>query len=492
MPTYLIHFAQFHEEFRLPELFSLAKLEKVHLECDESTYRLDNPYFKVTLDSEQEAQKLVKRAILIKKIYELWAEANSYDEIHAQVKDQPELWKGKYDEASFKFSVSAFNSTISVPQQREIINSFSYLGFNGPISMSNPDNRFCVLEDYGSALPQLGVEPAREWIYMGRLVASGSRDVVQKYNLKKRKYLGTTSMDAELSLVMANQAQAGSGKLIYDPFVGTGSFLFTCAHFGAFTLGSDIDGRQIRGKGKSSVRSNIEQYSLQGRVLDSLVFDVCHHPWRTKAWLDAIVTDPPYGVRAGAKRLGRKEDSKKTLQMRTYEGVPMHTREDYYPPTKPYEMSEVLADLLNFAAEHLRVGGRLVYWLPTVVDEYSSADIPQHPSMTLISNSEQNFGQWARRLITMEKVREFDASQRITAHDTESSCIPKEQAEPQQQPDTTPATNSSPSSSSLEASSEQIEDPKRPGHYLFREKYFNFGRSTPESSGNSASGSEAK
>ena len=105
-------------------------------------------------------------------------------------------------------------------------------------------------------------------------------------------------MDAELSLIMANQAQAAPGKLIYDPFVGTGSFLFTCAHFGAFTLGSDIDGRQIRGKtgsaggvAGSSVKSNIEQYNLQGRVLDSLVFDVCHHPWRAKEWIDAIVTD---------------------------------------------------------------------------------------------------------------------------------------------------------------------------------------------------------
>ncbi|KAI8146385.1 S-adenosyl-L-methionine-dependent methyltransferase [Fennellomyces sp. T-0311] len=426
MPTYLVQFAQYHEEFRFPELQSLAKLERIHLEWTHEICR---------------------------NIYHLWAEGNSYENVHAQVKDQPELWKGKYNDESFKFTVGAFNSTVSVTDQREVINSFSYLGFEGPISMKNPDVQFGVIEDYGSGPPVMGVEPKRQWIYMGRLVATGGRDVVQKYNLKKRKYLGTTSMDAELSLVMANQAQAAPGKLIYDPFVGTGSFLFTCAHFGAFTLGSDIDGRQIRGKGGKGVKSNIEQYNLQSRVLDSLVFDVCHHPWRIKGWLDAIVTDPPYGVRAGAKRLGRKEDSKKPLKLRSYDGVPMHIREDYYPPTKPYEMSEVLADLLNFAAEHLRVGGRLVYWLPTVVDEYSSADIPQHPSMTLISNSEQNFGQWARRLITMEKVRKWDPSQVVTAADTESSCIPKEQ----------PA--------------EEEQDTNRPGHYLFREKYFAFGRS---------------
>jgi tRNA (guanine10-N2)-methyltransferase len=80
-------------------------------------------------------------------------------------------------------------------------------------------------------------------------VAKGSRQTVNKYDLKKRKYLGTTSMDAELSLIMANQALVKSDSLVLDPFVGTGSFLITCSHFGAYTLGSDIDGQQIRGKG---------------------------------------------------------------------------------------------------------------------------------------------------------------------------------------------------------------------------------------------------
>lgn len=150
-----------------------------------------------------------------------------------------------YNTCSFRFVVSAFGSTITYKQQIDIINSFSYLGFEGPIDMKNPDVQFHVLADYGFDNTKAAADPT--FIYMGRLIASGSRDLVNRYNLKKRKYLGTTSMDAELSLVMANQALASAGKLVYDPFVGTGSFLFTCAHFGAYTLGSDIDGRQIRG-----------------------------------------------------------------------------------------------------------------------------------------------------------------------------------------------------------------------------------------------------
>ncbi|KAI9486781.1 MAG: S-adenosyl-L-methionine-dependent methyltransferase [Benjaminiella poitrasii] len=448
MPTYLIQFAQFHDEFRLPELLSLAKLEKVNIKYEEKDYKLNNPFFKVELDSNQDAQKLVKRAILIKHIFELWGEGDSYEQVHEQVKKTSDRWPA-YKTCSFKFVVSAFGATITHKEQIDIINSFSYLGFEGPIDMKTPNVQFHVLADFGA---DNGVErPLPDHVYMGELVATGSRDLVNLYNLKKRKYLGTTSMDAELSLVMANQALAAPGKLVYDPFVGTGSFLFTCAHFGAFTLGSDIDGRQIRGKGKSSVHSNIEQYNLQGRVLDTLVFDVCHHPWRSQQWIDAIVTDPPYGVRAGAKKLGRHDG--KELAMRTYDGIPMHTREDYYPPTKPYEMSEVLIDLLNFAAKNLVVGGRLVYWLPTVVDEYSNDDVPQHPCMKLISNSEQNFGQWSRRLITMEKIR--NETPDTTASISHTTLTDEEKAEIMEK---------------------GTEDPKRPGHFLFREKYFNFGR----------------
>lgn len=97
-----------------------------------------------------------------------------------------------------------------------------------------------------------------------------------------------------MSLLMANQAlvrifiqslyllnisshfvlKASSGKVIYDPFIGTGSMAYvstrcafahlspvlssnfarqTTAHFGAQVFGSDIDGRQMRGKSKLSL-----------------------------------------------------------------------------------------------------------------------------------------------------------------------------------------------------------------------------------------------
>ncbi|KAJ1562578.1 hypothetical protein HK096_007529, partial [Nowakowskiella sp. JEL0078] len=78
--------------------------------------------------------------------------------------------------------------------------------------------------------------------------------------------------------------------------------------------------------------------------------------------------------------------------------------EPRYPQTIPYEMHQVLLDLLNFSAVYLIPGGRLVYWLPTVTDEYTPDDVPIHPHLKLIANSNQCFGRWSRRLITMQKL----------------------------------------------------------------------------------------
>ncbi|KAF9183841.1 hypothetical protein BGZ51_001983 [Haplosporangium sp. Z 767] len=441
MPRFLIQFAQQHEEFRLPELEALATIEDVQMTYEPSDYSLESPFLIVEIESAEKAALLLKRAILIKTITELWGIGSSWDKLIDKVKEHPERWP-QYLNTTFKFSVVTFGGTIEMKDKPTIINRFSFTGFMGKIDLKNPEEEFLLIADYGID-PNVTVAHT---FYMGRLVGHGKRDLIEKFNVKKRKYIGNTTMDAELSLIMANQALCAPGKLVYDPFVGTGSFLMTCAHFGAMTVGSDIDGRQIRGKGKASIQSNCEQYNLKGRVLDALVFDVCHAPWRkVKGGLfDAIVTDPPYGVRAGAKTLGRKDPSKQATEprMAVEEGVLAHLLPDYVPPTKPYEMSEVVADLLMFAVKNLVRGGRLVYWLPTVTEDYAIDDLPTHPCMELVANCEQAFGQWSRRLITMEKVAEWDG---------EAALGP-------------PTGDMNKSTTS----------PKRQGHFGFRDRYFAF------------------
>lgn len=78
----------------------------------------------------------------------------------------------------------------------------------------------------------------------------------------------------------------------------------------------------------------------------------------------------------------------------------------YIPPTKPYELSHLAVDLVLLARYLLKPGGRLVFFLPTVTDQYEEVDIYTMlcDGMEVLANSLQDFGSWGRRLVTIRKV----------------------------------------------------------------------------------------
>ncbi|GJJ06393.1 hypothetical protein Clacol_000584 [Clathrus columnatus] len=357
------------------------------------------------VEDEEHARILAKRCVLIKSVLEFFSSGASYEALHLTNRNKEHLWAPFQKNTTWKFSVTGYNQTIPKYRQRDVVEGFSYMALKGPVDLANPEQEFCCFEEYSSkgkeALrPKYDGDGNFICVYFGRLIAKGqARNLIQKYDVKKRAYYGNTSMDAEMSLLMANQTLSANGKLIYDPFVGTGSMLYTVAEFGAYVIGSDIDGRQMRGKGKEpGVLSSAGQYKVASRILSLLTFDVTNNPWRCGGLFDAIITDPPYGVRAGAKRLGRKP------------GVPsrdsvaaMRDPDTYIPPTHPYELSMLALDLVILSRYLLKDGGRLVFFLPTVNDEYKEVDIPVVEGMELVANSLENFGAWGRRLITMVK-----------------------------------------------------------------------------------------
>lgn len=324
---FLIKFAQAHESFRLAEIESLALVEQVNLEVVEYDPEVRNtpkhvsieiksnkrksPYCTVKLPSAQDALRLIQRSILAQSVHELLGTGDSLVGLHESVKNQmDERWQ-PYRNSSFKFAIDSFQGSRTNRKRLEIINSFDYLPLDGKIKMSEPDETFTVFEVWDfESVPTEREHPNR--MYLGRFIGSSSRDIVLKFDLKKRSYISTTSMDSELALITANIALAGPGKLFYDPFVGTGSFPIACAHFGAMSWGSDIDGRSIRGDGDGKcLTSNFEQYSLRNHLGDVFAADITNSPIRIgrRLW-DGIVCDPPYGVREGLRVLGVRDPEK--------------------------------------------------------------------------------------------------------------------------------------------------------------------------------------
>ncbi|EPS40742.1 hypothetical protein H072_5373 [Dactylellina haptotyla CBS 200.50] len=448
MKEYIIHFAQVHETFRKPELESLATLFNIEYKL---LYYSDKTAFaRIALKSNVDARKLISRSILTKDIYELWGSGYTYESLHADIRKRTShLWH-LYKDPSFKFLFKSFNGNRPESDKRKLIESFSYLGFDGPIRMKNPEELFVVMEDYEArsiedpsrfAALNLDFEeiaatpscnpthlPEPHQLYLGRLIGTSNRDAIEVYDLKKRNYIGTTSMDAELSLVTANMALVSTGKLAYDPFVGTGSFAVACAHFGGVTFGSDIDGRMIRGNrpGKD-LRSNFEQYGIMDRYGDMFVSDLTNSPLgrfgsqegeRSEQIFDAIICDPPYGVREGLKVLGSRDPLRPKVPIMK-DGVAQHTLKDFIPPKRPYSFDKMLDDIMNFSSTHLVPGGRLCIWLPTADEDTHEFSIPTHKNLKLESVCIQNFNKWARRLLTYTRTSD-DHSESITGEKLES------------------------------------------------------------------------
>ncbi|EXJ86242.1 hypothetical protein A1O1_06612 [Capronia coronata CBS 617.96] len=476
---YLVRFAQAHERFRRPELEALADLAR--LPCEIVSYAENTPFCIVwfpTLQNpgnandtddmsgldrretvEQAVRDFESRAILSKCIYEIWGQGADYEELDRDVTQRSRHLWDLYKHHSFKFSIDCYGSSQDAEQQRRTIDRFKYLGLLGKIRMKDPQVEFAVLEEWlpmtaaGRAADMTAAHASKDGtvpvdrvagtslrrVFLARKIGDSQRWLREKHDLKKRPYISTTSMDAELALVTANMALASPGKMFLDPFVGTGGFMVAAAELGAVVMGSDIDGRSYRGKGaglEKGVGANFKKYGLEHLFVDCMCSDLTNTPFRRSArgqkpssqnvrWLDGIVCDPPYGVREGLKVLGTRTRRAVLLASNAdgddlaaaaadtpreilVDGIPAHKLPGYIAPKKPYSFSRMLDDILDFAAATLVDGGRLAFWMPSAnendLGEEEVTVIPTHPHLLLKHECVQRFNKWSRRLLVYERL----------------------------------------------------------------------------------------
>ena len=358
-------------------------------------------------EAERIAVDLANGCLLVRCILDIWGEASTLVEVQEHVEEYDMNEKQKYAsrDQSFRLHVEGFGLTLTQEQKLSIINSFgkSFGSFKGPINLNSPDNIFWVIvlrPEKNSSVPN-----KKPWYACGREIAVNQTraPLLAKYDLRKRRYLGPTSMDAELSFLMCTMCQVKKSSLVVDPFVGTGGLLVPAAEKGAITLGIDIDIRVIK-LGKKDKRdrpinvwTNFKDYGLPAPV-GLLRADIDRNPFRDglSDVFDAVLADPPYGVRAG----GRKS--------RSVPGMKINSRSDHIASTVPYPLAECLRDLLEWASRVLTVGGRLGYWVPCL-PHATNDELPDHPMLHLKYNCEQVLGgRYNRRLVVMEKTSNYD------------------------------------------------------------------------------------
>lgn len=439
MPRYLVRFVHKWLTMRVPELESVAQLLGVELKIEDEnekrllsmqlkgvigdperrreTETLERASLVVHLKSDADARRLASRLVLVVEIVELWGEGATWEEVLAGCARNAQSLIAPHNRAdgSFRVSVAAFGCKYKTADQAELIKRrLVGLGLLGRVQLDDSAEMTIVMY-LDHALRSNPLTPPRR-IYIGRRVATApGLSFADKYRLPNRCFLGPTSLDHQLALIIANQAHARPGALVLDPFCGTASILVGCAALGARVLGSDLDARLLVGKGEGrTINSNFAQYALP-LPIGLLRADFAEEAdcWRRTPFLDAVVCDPPYGVRASSKKLA---DGASELLHESGKGA-------YVPQRERLEINPLLERLLSFAASRLVLGGRLVFLLPTTTDMRGTA-VPEHPALELRSEAEQPISSvWCRRLVTMEKVRPCTDGMRVSFAKREASLF---------------------------------------------------------------------
>ena len=351
-------------------------------------------------DGGEVLRRIVERAVLVHAAYEVWATGSSLCECAAITKsimnDDPRMGPLQ---ANTTWAANSYVFGTKHGRRKEVdtlpqkLSIFKILlrRLPGAVDLKAPAVRFVLLEDGDAA----GEEELHK-VWFTREVAEGSRGLTERLSLRRRPYVTTTSMEPKASLVMSNVAGLQLGEKVLDPMAGGGGLLLAAAQLGAgLTVGVDVNSSID----VSRVESNFHDLGLTppadfifGDVGDPNVQERLY-PWGP---FDVLVADPPYGKRERG------------------------------PVRAEGAIQEAVYTLYDLAANNklLRVGGRLVYFLP--MDPcWASRDVvpllPSHPCLTLMDISRQPLNtRLDRYLISLHKHR--------AAHQGEAVLMPDEEA----------------------------------------------------------------
>ncbi|CDS41596.1 tRNA guanosine 2' O methyltransferase TRM11 [Echinococcus multilocularis] len=449
---YLLAFAA-HEfvNFRELEVRSLLTISGMSQECIPEDTNWSDPYVKIKLPNDEIAAKFIERSMLVKFIYSVWATAPTFDELLLKVPEipLPLINSYLYGEQSYKVVVSSVNKRIPLEDRLPYIKRLidAHVGSSAPVSLNNPDHQLHIIFEFTKAKTHQNDQLLLR-VYYGREVGESSRRRIRnEFHLSKRTYLGNTTMDVCLAGIIANACLCSPGDIVWDPFLGTGGMVLAASVWGAYGAGNDIDYALVHGIGASPkagqgkrnadecLRANYRQYNLLSRYLDVLVADasslgrLLRCSPTVSGLFDAIVTDPPYGVRERTCRVASEAiEREPSMQTTTYideitgekqfamvpdkDGlVPVPHDLPHFPHKENYPLQEIFGDLLELASLLLKPRGRLVFWVPLSKSKYNGPHcLPTHPRFELISVCEQALNRGTSRfLLVMEKLMPEEA-----------------------------------------------------------------------------------
>merc|ERR1719259_319744 len=184
-------------------------------------------------------------------------------------------------------------------------------------------------------------------------------------------------------------------------------------------MGTDIDFLMLHARTRSSranekkrrknesMVGNFKQHGLERRFVGVAVADNSRPPYKPvlPPLFQAIVCDPPYGIREPTERVGSVDDKDARYPL------PQETPLVHFPKKVEYSLGDIYVDLVVFASQHLEVNGRAVFWIPVNREHYATDDVnevlPSHPCLELVANCEQVISfHTSRRCLVYQKVKD--------------------------------------------------------------------------------------
>lgn len=201
---------------------------------------------------------------------------------------------------------------------------------------------------------------AKDLSIVGVLYKESRRKDLLKYSVKERKFIGNTSMDSELSFIICNASGVSEKTVLLDCCAGSGSILLSGAIQGSLVIGTDINGKQFKGRDtphtnpriktqlpNTTIHSNFKMYGISDRVLTIGIHDLFDHLIFRNGTVDVILCDPPYGERETVKK--RASDTKNYME----------GEDRYMKPTVPF-----LDRIIEVGKRILKNKGKIGIFIP--------------------------------------------------------------------------------------------------------------------------------
>ena len=215
---------------------------------------------------------------------------------------------------------------------RDVLKALEYR----KVQLNKPSCELILLEDHRREQHNVEVMDTFEAQYVWLLLkvrlpnTQSAKNLAERSDVKKRAFIHTTTMASDRALLMAHLGNVGPNTKVLDPFCGSGGLLLACSLIGASCVGGDIDvdllnhqnkpvgspassGRINRGVEKVSYKDSFIELGLEPPILlkgaditeDSSVNSYLSA--NNGLMYDAIVTDPPYGIRETQSQLNSDE-----------------------------------------------------------------------------------------------------------------------------------------------------------------------------------------